>query len=81
MEKLMLFLLCFAFIVFWVYLLAQIKSVWELTKIFKPWLTEKNIPIQERCSLTVRSGSHDELKTKQSSIAFTTLVPTDVKVG
>ena len=44
MKTLLFFLLCFALIVFWVYLfLKQIQLALELTNIYKNWLAPKII--------------------------------------
>ena len=80
MEIILLFLLCFTFIVFWGYLLKHIKFALELTKIYENWLTHKMILSREGCSPTVRrTEAHYEPKTKQSSKTSTTLVPLDSK--
>ncbi len=65
MENLLLFFLCFTFIVFWFYLLKHIKFALELTKIYKNWLTRKIILREEGCSPTVRrTEAHYQPKTK-----------------
>ena len=44
MENLLFFLICFALIVFWVYLfLKQIQFALEVTNIYKNWLAPKII--------------------------------------
>jgi hypothetical protein len=82
MENILLLVLFPTFIVFLIYLLNQIKVALELTNIYKDWLTPKIILIKEGCNPTVRrTETHYGPKTTELSKAYTTLVPTDTKLG